>query len=106
MFCQSIDVPAIAFDGAHHRFGAFFLVQSVLARGHVDAGHQALQVPLPRADGDLIEIVQVEDDVALRRTVKPEVVDVRIAAHDHLDAGGRGFGEVPRHDARGATQET
>jgi hypothetical protein len=102
---QPIDVPAIAFDRVHHCVGPLFLIQAVLPSGHVDPGREALQTPFPRADCDLIEIVQIEDDVTLLRAVKPEIVNVRIAAHDRMYAGDWSLGKVPRHYTRGAAQK-
>ena len=46
----------------------------------------------------LVEVVEVEDEVALRGGVEAEVAQVRVAADHRRDAGGRQRGEVRGHD--------
>ncbi len=73
--------------------------------GDREAGREALEIPFPRADRDLVEIVEVEDDVALRRTEQAEIVRVRVAVHHHVDAAARPARQVPGHDMGGPAQE-
>ena len=84
---------------------ALLLGGAVLPAGDVDAGDQPAQVPLPGARVRLVEVVEVEDEIALRRGVEAEVAQVGVTADHRGDAGGRQRGEVRGHDRRGAAQE-
>jgi hypothetical protein len=53
----------------------------------------------------LVEVVEVDDEVALRRGVEAEVAQVRVAAHDRADAGGGQVRHVLSHHDGGAAQE-
>ncbi len=53
------------------------------------AGGETLHVPLPGPDRGLIEVVDVEDQVTLRRAEHPEVRQVRVAAELGPQPGGR-----------------
>ena len=79
--------------------------EAPLPRDHVQAGAEALDVPLPRARDGLVEVVEVEDEVPLRAGVLPEVAHVRVAARLDPDAGGRHPREIHRHHCRGAPEE-
>ena len=74
---------------------------AVVARRDDEARDEALDVPLERRGERLVEVVEVEDEPAVRRGEHPEVREVRVAAALHAQAGGRGLCEVARHD-RGA----
>ena len=58
---------------------------TVVAAGDHEAGRQALDVPFPGRRQSLVEIVEVEDQVALGRGKQAEVGQVAIAAGLHLD---------------------
>ena len=53
----------------------------------------------------LVEVVDVEDEIALGAGELPEVADVRVAARLHADAGRRRGREVHRHDRRATAEE-
>ncbi len=74
--------------------------------GHPDAGDEPAQVPLPRAGMRLVEVVQVDDEVAFRGSVEAEVTQVGIAADDRRDAGRRQMSDVLGHHDGRAAQET
>ena len=76
----------------------------VLGRDH-DAGRQSLQVPFERRRQRLVEIVDVEDDVALWRREAAEIHQVGIAAGLHSQPAGRCVGQVGGHQRRRATIE-
>ena len=78
---------------------------AALAADDVEACAEALDVPLPRARGRLVEVVDVKDEVPLRAREEPEVVHVRVAAGLHANAGGRGRREIRRHHGRRASKE-
>ena len=73
--------------------------------GHPDARHQPAQVPLPAAGVGLVEVVEVDHEVALRRGVEAEVAQVGVAADHRGDAGGRQVRHVVGHHDGGAAQE-
>jgi hypothetical protein len=56
-----------------------------VAAGDLEARGQPLHVPLPRARQRLVEVVEVEHELALWRGEHPEVGQVRIAAQLHGD---------------------
>ncbi len=79
--------------------------ESPLPRCDVHARAEALHVPLPRAGHGLVEVVDVEHQVAFGAGEQPEVVDVRVATGLHADPGDRGGREVGRHDRCRAPEE-
>ena len=76
-----------------------------IAPGDLEAGREALQVPLPGPGKSLVEVVDVHHQPAVGGGEDPEVREVRIAAELHPQAGIRGLGEVHRHDRRRAAEE-
>ena len=83
-----------------HCVATLLLVEPAVASGDHETGSQTLDVPLPRAGERLIEVVDVEDQVTLRRPVHAEVGQMGVAADLGSNAGvGRG-GKVTRHDLR------
>jgi hypothetical protein len=62
-----------------HRAGPIRLAEIPFACRDVEARCEALDVPLERAGERLVEIVEVEDEVAFRRREAAEVSQVRIA---------------------------
>jgi hypothetical protein len=102
---QVAELAAVGRGAAHDRVLAGVLGQAVLAPGDPDAGRQPPHVPFPRAGVGLVEVVEVEDQVALRRGVEAEVAKVGVAADDRLDAGAGQGGEVLGHERGPAAQE-
>ncbi len=76
-----------------------------LRAGDLEAGGQALDVPLERSGMGLVEVVDVEDERPLGRGEPAEVGEVGIAAE--LDGQARAIGgaEVVGHDRGGAPVE-
>ena len=72
----------------------------VLASRHDQAGGEARHVPLEGPGKGLVEVAQVEVEVALGGGPQPEVQDVRVPAELHLDPAVRLGGQVGRHDGR------
>ena len=89
---------------AHHRLTTA-LRDAVLAAGHDEAGSQPLDVPFPGRGQGLVEIVQVEDQVALGRGKEAEVRQVAVPARLHEDAAGRGGRQIARHHRRRSAEE-
>ena len=73
----------------------------MMGRDH-HARRQPLQIPLERRRQRLVEIVDVEDHVALRRREPAEIHQVRVAARLHLDPARRRRGKIGG-DQRGGT---
>ena len=73
--------------------------------GSDDAGRQPFDVPLPRGRQRFVEIVDVEEDIALRGREAAEIHEVSVAAGLHAKSGGGGRGQVGRHDRSRAAIE-
>ena len=104
-FGQFADLGAIGrhtFDDGGLAVG---LGRAVLPAGDPDTGHQPAQVPLPAARVGFVEIVEVDDQVALGGGIEAEVAQVGVTADDRRDPGRREVGHVFGHHDRGATQE-
>ena len=69
-----------------------------MAGGDDDAGRQPLHVPLPGSGQSFIEVVDVEEDVALRRGEAAEIHKVSVAASLYAKSGRRGGREIGRHE--------
>ena len=69
----------------------------VVAAGHLEAGREALEVPLEGAGEGLVEVVDVEDQRALGSGEAAEVGEVGVAAELDVEAGRRRGGEVGGH---------
>ena len=76
-----------------------------LPAGQHDAGRHALEVPLEGSADGLVEIVQIEDQFAVRGGERPQVLHVRISTQLSQQAGVGQPPEVRRHDGRGAAEE-
>ena len=95
----------IAGHRAAHRMRSLRGIQADLAPGDFNARGQAFEVPLPGADQHLVEIVQIDHDLRIRRAEHAEVVHVRIAVEHHVQpARGQG-GEVGSHHRGRAAQK-
>ena len=66
--------------------------------GDDDAGRESLDVPLPGSRQSFVEVVDVEEDVALRRGEAAEIHKVSVAAGLHAKSGGWGRRQIGRHD--------
>jgi len=99
------DMLAIGPRGLLRSLRSLLLVAAHEAHGHGGAGCQALEVPLPGAGEDLVEVVDGEHQVALGRAEDAEVRDMHVATRVHLQAGHRRRGEVGGHHRGRAAQE-
>ncbi len=61
-----------------------------MAGGDDNAGRQSLDVPLPGSGQRFIEVVDVEENVALRRGEAAEIHQVSVATGLHAKSGRRG----------------
>ena len=69
-----------------------------MAGGDDDAGRESLYIPLPGSRQGFVEIVDVEENVALRRGEAAEIHQVSIATGLDAKSGGRGRRQIGRHD--------
>ena len=76
----------------------------VLAPCHLEAGGQALDIPLPRGRRRLVEVVDVEHQASLGRPERAEVRQMRIAARLHEQGPCSASREVRGHRRRGAAE--
>ena len=79
--------------------------QAILATGHPDARRESPKVPLPRSWVRFVEVVEIEDQIAFRRGVEPEISQVRITADHGLDAGSWQGRKILGHERGRTTQE-
>src|SRR5215211_4312111 len=87
--------------GGHGRLrglAAIGCVEAVFSASDHEARGEAFDVPLPRPGQGLVEVVEVEEQGALRGGIRPKVQKVGVAAKLSLDAGLRGASEVLGHD--------
>jgi len=56
---------AVRGDGLQHRSGDLLGLEVAVATGYDDAGGEALDIPLPRAWERLVEVADVEHQIAL-----------------------------------------
>ena len=96
---------AVGAHGFRRRLRRLAVEQPDVMGGDDDAGRQPLDVPLPRRRQGLVEIVDVEEDVALGGGEAAEIHEVSVAASLHAKPGGGGRGEVGRHDRSRAAIE-
>src|SRR5215212_9456454 len=80
-------------------------IEAFVAPRHPEACGEAFYVPLPRPVQGLVEVVEVEEQGALRGGVRTEVQEVGVAAELGLDAGLRGAREIVGHDDGRSPQE-
>ena len=66
--------------------------------GDDNAGREPLDVPLPRRRQGFVEIVNVEENVALGRCETAEIHQVSVAAGLNAKAGSRGRRQIGRHE--------
>ena len=92
----------VGVDGRRDRSVRLGGLDRVLPGRHHQAGRQARHVPLERAGKCLVEVTQVEVELALGRRPQPVVQDVGIAAELDLDPAVRPRRQVRRHDRGGA----
>src|SRR5207302_8639407 len=74
---RSSDLLAPLAHHRHHGLGADFLRRVGLAADQHDARGEALEIPLPRRAAGLVEVVEVEHDVAVLAAVRAEVAQDR-----------------------------
>ena len=70
---------------------------SRLRAGDLEAGRQALEVPLEGPGQRLVEVVDVEDQVPLRRGEAPEVGQVRVSAQLDIEPGAVHVSQIGGH---------
>ena len=80
-------------------------LEAALAPGDGEARGEPHHVPLPRPRQSLVEVVDVEDELAIGRGVGAEVGEVGVAAELHVEAAARGRRQVGRHHRRRAAVE-
>ena len=80
-------------------------VEAAIASGDREARHQPLDVPLKRPGQRLVEVVDIEDEAAIRSRVDAEVRQVRVTAQLGKQARPRHAREVGGHHVRRAAVE-
>ena len=96
---------AVAGRAGPHRRLALGVGEAPVAAGHLEAGRQALEVPLERAREGLVEVVDVEVHAPLGGAEDAEVRQVGVAAELGAQVGRRRGGQVAGHDQGGAAVE-
>ena len=75
------------------------------AAGEDEGGGEAFEVPLEGAGDGFVEVIEVEDELAVGGGEGAEVLDVGVAAELDGEAGVGEAGEVGGHDGDGAAEE-
>ena len=102
---QAGHVVAVRTHRRPHGRVAHLHLEAEGAARDVHAGGEALHVPLPRSRQGLVEVVDVEHEMALGRGEDAEVQHVRVTARLHLQPAHRRGGEVVGHHLGRAAQE-
>ena len=97
--------PDIGFDHRARRLFGISPVATEKERGNRGARGQPLEIPFPRPGKNLVEIVDCENEVALRRREQAEIHQMHIAAGHHLEIGARRVREISRHDRSASPQK-
>ena len=106
LICGDLAQPLAIAAGAGYRRVATRRVRQAVGPGREhERGDQPLDVPFPGRRQGLVEVVDVEDDVALGRGEAAEIQQVAVAAGLDMNARRRRGGEVGGHDARRAAVE-
>src|SRR6185437_5360090 len=84
--------------GLRRRLRRLAVKEVEMAGGDDDASRQPLDVPLPGSGQSFIEIVDVEEDVALRRGETAEIHKMSVAASLYAKSGGWSRSQIGRHD--------
>ena len=92
---------AVGLAHGHRGLGSCAVRQADLAGEHLEAGRQALHVPLEGPGQGFVEVAQVIGQVPLGRRPEAEVQDVGVTAQLDLEPGVLGGGQVGGHDRRG-----
>ncbi len=95
----------VAASSRHGDLAALSHRQPVGPPGHDEARREALDVPLPRPRAGLVEVVDVEEQVAFRGGEHAEVRQVGVAAQLRVEAGVGVGGEVGGHHRRASAEE-
>src|SRR5271156_3916416 len=82
--------------GEHGIFAAG-AAHAEFTRGKDDAGGEALDVPFPGSLKGFVEIVDVEQELALGAGKAAEIRSVAITAGLHANSCGGSFREIPGH---------
>jgi hypothetical protein len=92
---------AIAAGAGDRRIAAVRIGETVGTSGEHKGGDEPLDVPFPWRRQCLVEIVDVENQPALRGGKTAEIHQMAVAAHLYVDAADRRAGQIGRHDTRG-----
>jgi len=99
------NLSAIAAGACDCRVTTVGIGEPVRTGGQHKRSDEALHIPLPGSRQCLVEIVDIEDQSALRRREPAKVEQMAVAAYLDMNAADRRAGEISRHDACGSTVE-
>ena len=103
--CERADVLAVrASDLAVDRC-PLLLVEAAVAARDGEACNEPLDVPLEWPGKRLVEVVEAEDDLAIRRREAPEVREVRVTAELRVQRRPWPTREIGGHQVRGTAVE-
>ena len=83
-----------------------YLRKSIAPASDEDTRGKAFDIPLPWTNGCLVEVVDVEEQAALRRGVQPKVGQMGVTTDLRLNARRRCCGQVFGHHDRGSSEES
>ena len=94
-FGEGPHVRAVAARGGNRRVTAVAVAQTVGAGRKDQRRHEPLDIPLPRRGQRLVEVVDIENQPALRRSETAEIHQMSVAARLNMDARRRRAGQGP-----------
>ena len=102
---EGVDSTAVTGDEDLRRGPAGGVAMTRFAAGEDEGGGHAFDVPFPGAGDGFVEIVEVEDQLAVGSGEGAKVLDVGIAAELDDETGVGEAGKVGSHDGDGAAEE-
>ena len=72
--------PTVFAHGGHQDRAAYLLVEASVSTGDRDARHQPLEVPLERSRERLVEVIDAEHELAVRRSEDSEIAEMGVTA--------------------------
>ena len=102
---EAAHVLAIGPRRGEHDLASLLAREPSVPAPDLETRGQPFDVPLPRSGEGFVEVVDVDDQAAVRRRVGAEVREVSVPARLHPEPGAGRLSEVGRHDRGGAAIE-
>src|SRR5579859_5666272 len=97
---------AICSGASHYRVMALMFGIPRFPSGKNQAGRQSFYIPFPWPSNGLVEIIDIENQAAIRAGIRAQVADVGVAANLDWNTGCGQRGQIGCHDRNAATKKT